>query len=275
MPGTGKLTCVKNGSSPAIRFVDGPRAPASVPGEVQVWAVDLTGAPEAAPEGVGSEGPASPLSEDERARADRFRFAVHRRRFRASRTALRRILSLYTGVAPADLIFEYGPLGKPELPDRPLHFNLAHAEDLALVAVTPEGPVGVDVEHIRPSPSLPRLARRVLSAAERRRLEALPEADRPWAFYLAWTRKEALIKARGEGVFTGLGRIEVSLTPGEPARLLSLRALPGSRPEDVAHWFLHDLRPAPGFAAAVAVEGAVKRAGEGAVPRARTWRWVG
>jgi 4'-phosphopantetheinyl transferase len=246
-----------------------------------VWAVDLTVDPEA----PGPEGAEAALSQDERARGDRFRRSVHRRRFRASRIALRRLLSLYSGVAPGDLVFEYGPLGKPGLAGRPLQFNLAHTEDLALVAVTREGPVGVDVERIRPSPSLPRLVRRVLSPAERRRLEALPEAQRPGAFYLAWTRKEALIKARGDGVFTGLGRIEVTLTPGEPARVLSFAAAPqrvgeaaaGGRAsgapveEIVDRWFLQDLCPAPGFAAAVAVEVAAG----GAVERVRTWRWSG
>lgn len=255
-----KLVSVNDPSSPAPRFALGPRAPVPVAGEVHVWAVDLT---TWAPTAVGGA-EESVLSDDERARADRFRFSVHRRRFRASRTALRRILSLYTDVAPGDLVFDYGPLGKPALPDRSLDFNLAHAEDLALVAVTREGPVGVDVERIRPSPSLPRLARRVLSTAERRRLQTVSETERPWAFYLAWTRKEALVKARGEGVFSGLGRIEVTLTPGEPARVLAFRDTAG-----VERWFLHDLRPAPGFAAAVAVESSAP----GAVRRVRTWRW--
>lgn len=254
-----KLVSVKDLSSPAILFALGPRAPVSVPGEVHVWAVDLRRVPTA----VGPNAEDSLLSEDERARAERFRLFVHRRRFRASRTALRRILSLYTGVAAGDLVFDYGPLGKPALANRSLHFNLAHAEDLALVAVTREGPVGVDVERIRPSPSLPRLARRVLSRVELRRLRTVSEAERPWAFYLAWTRKEALVKARGEGVFTGLGRIEVTLTPGEPARVLAFRTA------GVERWFLHDLRPAPGFAAAVAVESSAP----GAVRRVRTWRW--
>ena len=252
---------MKDTSPPAVRFPTGPRAPVPLSGEVHVWAADLTAVSTAAAPEDGE----TVLSGDERARAERFRFPVHRCRFRASRTALRHILSLYTGVPPAELVFDYGPLGKPVLTSRALHFNLAHAGDLALVAVTREGPVGVDAERIRRSPSLPRLARRVLSPAERRRWEAVSETERPWAFYLAWTRKEALIKARGEGVFTGLRRIEVTLTPGEPARLLALRE------EPVERWFLHDLRPARGFTAAVAVEGS----GEGAIRRVRTWRWAG
>lgn len=252
---------MKDTTPPAIRFAVGHLAPDSLSGEVHVWAVDLTAEPSAVDGGAGE----SLLSRDERARAERFRLVAHRRRFRASRIALRRILSLYTGVAPGELDFDYGALGKPALANRRLHFNLAHSGELALVAVTRDDPVGVDVERIRPSSSLPRIARRVLSAAERRRLEAVADAERPRAFYLAWTRKEALIKARGAGVFSGLERIEVTLRPGEPARLLALRE------EPVERWFLHDLRPAPGFTAAVAVEASRV----GAIRRVRTWRWAG
>jgi len=226
--------------------------------EIHVWAVDLRG-----------DGPAAglTLSDDERSRAARFVLPVHRRRFRSARHALRSILSRYTSVAPERLVFDYGPHGKPELSDRSVCFNLSHCGDLALVAVTRLGPVGVDVERIRPSPSLSRLARRVLSAQERKCLWELPEARRPEGFFLAWTRKEALVKMLGEGIFSGLRRLEVTLLPGEPARVLGYDD-PNRGPE-ARRWRLHDLQPAPGFAAAVATVGAVPSA-----PRIRTWKWV-
>lgn len=230
--------------------------------EVHVWAVKLG---EEAQHGAGlgeAEGEGL-LAADERARADRFRFPLHRRRFVASRIVLRRILALYTDSAAQDLVFTYGPLGKPDLEGRPFHFNLSHSEDVALVAVTGAGPVGVDVERIRSFSRRRRLARRVLSRAERERLRELPEGERSLAFARAWTRKEALVKARGEGVYNGLERIEVTLGPGDPPRVLGF---PDGRDEP-ERWTLHELRPASGFVAAVAVEGGVARL--------RRWCWSG
>lgn len=203
------------------------------------------------------------LSADERARAERLRFALYRRRFRAARWILRRILSRYLGAEPDALVFQYGPLGKPDLAGRPLRFNLSHTEDLALVAVTASAAVGVDVERIRRPASFDGLVRRVLSKPERHRLEALPEAERPAAFFRVWTRKEAWIKSRGAGVFDGLGRIEVTLGSGEPARLLAC-GLTDRAPGD---WSLYHLDPASGFVGAVAIEGPTLRL--------RTWRWEG
>jgi len=233
--------------------------------EVHVWAVKLEAETQHGA-GLGEAEGAGLLADDERARAERFRFALHRRRFIASRIALRRILALYTDSEPQNLVFSYGPLGKPDLekPDlegRLLHFNLSHSEDLALVAVTGAGPVGVDVERLRSFSRRRRLARRVLSRAERERLQELPEGERSLAFARAWTRKEAVVKARGEGVYEGLERIEVSLGPGEPPRVL---ALSGSEREP-ERWTLHELRPAPGFVGTVAVKG------RGA--RLRRWCW--
>jgi 4'-phosphopantetheinyl transferase len=151
------------------------------------------------------------------------------------------------------LEFCYGPQGKPALAGvwsaSGWHFNLAHSLDLALLAVTRSGPVGVDVERIRPLRDVDQLVSRFFSPRESAAFQALPAEQKPDAFFRLWTRKEAWLKATGEGIAESLGRVEVSFLPGEPARLLSL---PGG-PAALSGWRLHDLDPGPGFIAALAV----------------------
>jgi 4'-phosphopantetheinyl transferase len=96
-----------------------------------------------------------------------------------------------------------------------------------------------------------KLAERFFSAGERAELSALPPAIRPQAFFLGWTRKEAFIKAHGEGLSLPLDHFDVSLTPGEPARLEATRA--GLEAPD--QWSLINLEPAPDYLAALAVRG--------------------
>ncbi len=215
------------------------------PGEVRVWTVPL-------------EGDAKPhrevLDAEERARADRFHFDVHRERYTIAHAALRNILGRLVAEDPAGIRFRMSEYGKPFLPEHAeLHFNLSHSADLALVAATRVGPVGVDVEEIRALDDLMGLARRNFSPAELDALVALPAAERQAAFFSCWTRKEAFVKALGEGLSHPLDAFDVSLRPGEPARVLAVRG------EDAAEdWWLHDLRTRDGFAAAVAVAGSVK-----------------
>ena len=214
------------------------------PGELHVWAVPL----EAAPERLAAL--AARLSPEELARAARFKFEVHRNRYIAGRGALREILGIHLATPPAALGFTYTTQGKPALAGDPaLHFNLAHSDGLALAAVTRAGPVGVDVERIRPVKDAADLVARFFSPRENEMFQQLPPAERPAAFFNLWTRKEALLKATGEGIAGGLNRVEVSFLPGEPARLLAL-AGDGAA---VAEWSLAALSPAPGFVGAVAV----------------------
>jgi 4'-phosphopantetheinyl transferase len=195
---------------------------------------------------------AETLSADERARADRFAFDVHRLRFVAARGRLREVLGRYLGAPPASLRFAYGPHGKPELRDAPgLRFNLSHSGSAALLAVSPDRPVGVDLEEARPLADFESLADRVFSPRERRALDALPPSGRLAAFYLGWTRKEAYLKALGDGLARPLDRFSVSLSPGEPARLLDAFG----DPEEPARWSLLDVTPWPGFAACLAAPG--------------------
>jgi 4'-phosphopantetheinyl transferase len=223
----------------------------AVPGlgrdEVHVWLAGLDVARQ--PDDL------APLSAEERRRAARFHFERDRRRFTAARSCLRRLLGAYLGVSPAAIAFGAGPQGKPHLAGPPaasgLRFNLSHAGDLALIAVTREREVGADVECIRPVADLARLAASCFSPAERAQLLALQPDDRLAAFFRGWTRKEAYLKARGIGLSCAPERVEVSVRADEPARLLGV---PGG-PCEAMRWSLWGLTPAPEAVGAVVVEG--------------------
>jgi 4'-phosphopantetheinyl transferase len=195
------------------------------------------------------------LSPDERERIDRLRAESDRLRATASRGLLRHILAGYAGKPAAELRFTYGPGGKPELQGiasaPPLHFNTAHSGDLLLVAVGRARSLGVDIERIRPIVRWERVARRAFSEEERLHIEALAPDERVAAFITGWTRKEACVKAVGEGVWSAFSRFEVSVTPGEPAAVRSVDGEPAAG----ADWSMFHLEPAPGFVGALAVPG--------------------
>ena len=222
------------------------------PGEVHVWAARL----DPPPERVAAL--RATLAADERARADRFRFEVHRRRFAVGRGLLRELLGAYLGAPPERLAFVYGERGKPDLapatarPGAPLHFNLSHSHELAVLAVTREREIGADVEQLKPMDDLERIAERFFSAPENAALRGLPPAERQRAFFRCWTRKEAYLKAVGVGLAAPLDSFVVTLGPEEPPRMLSLEqdAARGER------WNLWHLEPEEGYLGAVAVEAA-------------------
>lgn len=168
-----------------------------------------------------------------------------------SHGALREILSLYTGIPASALSFDATPHGKPFLPGEDLEFSLSHSGAWALVTVTPLRSIGVDVERIRPVPDLERLAEQFFSKEEVRALQAYQGATRTCAFYHCWTRKEAYIKAVGEGLSIPLDRFSVSVDPNQTdvrlARDKSLR--------EGEAWVLRGFSPGSNYAAAVAVEG--------------------
>jgi 4'-phosphopantetheinyl transferase len=194
------------------------------------------------------------LSADERARADRFHFRRDRDRFVAARGTLRTLVARYLGLGPAELRFAYGPQGKPRLAgddDAELRFNLAHSEGVALLAVTRGRAVGVDVERVRPERATRDVAERFFARAEVTALRAYPPDEWAAAFFACWSRKEAYVKARGEGLSFPLDAFEVSVRPGE--RAVALR-VPGD-PAEARRWSLRELRVGPDHAAAIAVEG--------------------
>jgi 4'-phosphopantetheinyl transferase len=195
------------------------------------------------------------LDDDERSRADRFYFSRDRERFIVARGILRAVLGRYSNRAPESLSFSYSTHGKPALASETgidaIRFNLSHSHGTALYAFTRGREVGVDLEFIRCDLEAEQIAERYFSHSEIETLRALPPSLRKYAFFLCWTRKEAYIKARGEGLSLALDQFDVSLTPGEPAALLSTR----SDSDEALLWSLRNLNPGPGYAAALATEG--------------------
>jgi len=197
------------------------------------------------------------LSEEERRRARRFYREEHRTRYVVAHGALRCILAIYVGERPETLEFITGEHGKPALTasdgaDPPgIQFNLSHSEDLALVAVARGRSVGVDLEKWSEETEHLELAERFFSPVERDALRALAHARELVVpgFFAAWSRKEAYLKASGHGIARGLHHFDVSLAPGEPARIL------GDRLDDGAtgRWAMHALEPAPRYSAALVV----------------------
>ena len=167
------------------------------------------------------------LAPDERARAARFLYEDDRRRYTVARGVLRTLLG------------------------RDLRFNLSHSGGLALHAFAAGREVGVDVERIRPETDVTGVAGHSFSPAEVDALASVPAGRRREAFFNGWTRKEAFIKAHGEGIALGLSRFDVTLRPGEPARLLRF----DDDPAEAARWTLCALEAGDGYKAALAVEG--------------------
>lgn len=217
--------------------------------EVHLWVVPL---------GISAEKSCyfkSILSLDEQERAGRFRKIRDAQRYVAARGSLRSLLGGYLTIEPDRLRFAYGPSGKPRLAGEEtltsIKFSVSHSDDLALFGFARAHKIGVDVERIRPDIDVEDLAARYFSPSELKKLRALPVDQKRVAFYCGWTRKEAYLKAQGKGISFGLDRVEVSLTPGEPAMILKV-----SGDRDVSQrWIVQHLSPAPGYIGAAAVEG--------------------
>lgn len=193
------------------------------------------------------------LSADEEERAGRFHFQRDRRRFTISRGVLRAVIGQYLGRTPRSIRFSYGEQGKPELAlamgASPLQFNVAHSHELALIAVTAGAAIGVDVERVRQLDDAGTIAERYFSPRESMIFRQLPEDEREAAFFNCWTRKEAFIKAIGEGLSFPLADFNVSFVPGEPARLLSIE----NDAAEARQWTMQAMIPLPGYTGAVAV----------------------
>ena len=195
------------------------------------------------------------LSADEIERADRFHLPADKDRFITAHGCLRDILARYHHWDPAQLSFSANDYGKPVLSsvpsERKMDFNLSHSNDFALVAVTSERKVGIDLERVRQGISAQVIARQYFSQSEFSELMALPSEQREIGFFNCWTRKEAYIKAQGLGLSLPLESFDVSLGPNEPVILRATRP----DPQEAARWKLLSLEVSPDYAAALAVEG--------------------
>jgi len=189
------------------------------------------------------------LSRDEHERMARFRFETDRNNFLFYRSMLRVLLASYLGTPPAELCFAYSAHGKPSLaaPSGRLEFNLSHSHGIVLFAFSQGRRVGVDVEYTRRDLNVQEIAGRFFSTAENCALTQC--ADMYDAFFHCWTRKEAFVKARGEGLSCPLDSFDVSVAPEEEVSLTT-------RPDacESQSWQLWSLSSFQGYAAAVAVE---------------------
>ncbi|MDQ6621885.1 MAG: 4'-phosphopantetheinyl transferase superfamily protein [Verrucomicrobiota bacterium] len=202
------------------------------------------------------------LNSEEQARAERFHFERDRRHFMATRGILRSLLAEVSNTSAHELVFERGPHGKPALAvaddeGRALHFNVSHSAGLAMFALTRGREIGVDIEAVArfedEDETLPQLAARILSPRELEIWQALPDQDaRRVGFLRAWTRKEAYIKATGEGLSAGLHTIEVALDAAAPRSFVIINS--EQHAQTNREWIVHDLTAPPGFLAALAVE---------------------
>ena len=195
------------------------------------------------------------LTDDELDRANRFFFEIDRQRFIAARGTLRSILSHYITIFPGDLRFYYNQYGKPflapEFNSYLLKFNLSHSGSMALYAITRNMEIGVDVERVRSDFEYEEIAKRFFSANEVSILRTIPTEKKLEAFYIYWTRKEAYIKAHGEGLSLPLDSFDVSFAPWEPPMLLITKG----EPQYHSLWTLLDLKPGLGCTGALAVKG--------------------
>jgi 4'-phosphopantetheinyl transferase len=230
-----------------------PDRPTLEAGDIHVWRLSLHNAASRA------DGLSQLLAGDEISRAQSFHFPRDHDRFVVVRAVLRILLGMYLRISPLEIAFQYGARGKPALASNHskniLHFNVAHSHELALLAFRQEGEVGVDLEHIRPEVVRERIAEQFFSRQEAATLRALPEDRQPAAFFNCWTRKEAFIKATGEGLSRPLDQFSVSLAPGEPAGLLDIQG----DLQEPSKWLIHQLDGGGDYAAALAVQKPVRQ----------------
>ena len=237
--------------APAQVWKPGPTSPVIWPHETHVWRAKLD-----VPWSWTFD---EALTLDDRARADRFRFESDRRRFCVARASLRLVLGRYLKTKASRLQIDSGEYGKPYFVDEKatqgLRFNLSHSNSLALIAVSRDREVGVDLEYMRAKFVTDEVATHFFSPSELAEFRDVPAHLKTQSFFNCWTRKEAYIKARGEGLYCALDQFDVSVAPHAPAMLLNSRVAPG----EVERWRFQDISPAAGYAATLAVEGEISR----------------
>lgn len=188
------------------------------------------------------------LSADEKKRGERFKITASRNVFVQARAAMRQILARYLNTKPEDLTFSSGKHGKLFLEQKPLQFNLSHSGDIALLAVTRDIDVGVDIERIDPTRAGDAIVRRYFSTRERDAFAVVDE-DRTSAFFRIWTRKEAVIKMLGEGLACPLDSFDIDVDANNP-RLLDFRR---EGIMDKESWQLININARGGYTACIAL----------------------
>ena len=194
------------------------------------------------------------LSAEERRRADRYDFDRDRRRFIVARARLRQLLAVRLMTRPEAVELVYGGHGKPALARRSdgtdWRFSVSHCDEMAVYAFSQGREVGVDIEAIRNVCDADAIVSHFFSRCEQNAYLALDPGEKMLGFFNCWTRKEAFLKALGDGLSLPLDCFDVSLAPGEPARILRVKNTPGCD----SGWCLNSFSFSPGFVAAVVAE---------------------
>jgi|HubBroStandDraft_4_1064222.scaffolds.fasta_scaffold97827_2 4'-phosphopantetheinyl transferase len=217
--------------------------------DVQLWRVDLEAVRDSESRWQRL------LSSDESNRASRFHSQRDRQHFVAVRAILRKILSAYLGTDPAGMRFSYSKKEKPSLDaphkDSGITFNVSHSGGKALLAFARWREIGVDIEQVRRDVDLEAIARRFFSPHEQEQLAAFPPQERADTFFRCWTRKEAYIKATGDGLSLPLSQFDVSLAAGDSSALLA------TRPDasEAQQWLLREVPGGTGYVAALCARG--------------------
>jgi 4'-phosphopantetheinyl transferase len=218
-------------------------------GEVHLWKLEpLTG--------LQPSSWLSLLDAEEQARASRFRFPHLTHSFVADHARQRLLLGHYTQTAPAAIRYQQNNYGKPSFASpetnvvTPVHFNLSHTEGMTLLAVCLDHELGVDVEALRPMDDWEEIAATHFSAAENAELRSFDAADRSHAFFRCWTRKEAFLKASGEGLSKPLDAFSISIARTSDPSFLACEW----NPEETKRWILKSLSLGEGFTGALALQ---------------------
>lgn len=190
------------------------------------------------------------LSGDEQERALRLREGRPRNDFVVTRGTLRVLMACYLGIAPQEVQFGYGTHGKPFLESNSnLSFNVSHTHGLAMMAFVKRRAIGIDVENVSREVEAKRLAERFFTNSEWQALSQLSGQELRAGFFRCWTRKEAYIKAKGDGLALPLSQFDVSIAAADRDALLATRP----DPAETSRWTISDVQTAAGYAAAVAV----------------------
>ncbi|MGD9162336.1 MAG: 4'-phosphopantetheinyl transferase superfamily protein [Desulfobacteraceae bacterium] len=234
-----RLKCIWTSPPPGLKAVNG---------EVHVWCIHLDMS------SMQIQQMEAILSDDELAKAHRFHFDTHRRRYIARHGMLRKVLSKYLYLDPGQIQFNYRPLGKPTLAcfknHTPLCFNLSHSNELALLAITFNRSIGVDIEFKRSNTDLASIAKHYLSPYEYELIKSLSSNHRIDTFFDLWTLKEAYLKATGEGI-GGLEKVEFSMSSYDPPQVIINK----ENTNTSNNWTISQLMPSQGYTAGLAVEG--------------------
>lgn len=216
------------------------------PEEIHIWQVALDQHKELV------DRLAQNLNREELDRANRFVIEKARQRYIVAKSTLRQLLSHYIGFPPEKIDIRLSEKGKPYLINFPLEFNLSHSEDLAIYAFSAYQALGVDIEKKGKKIEVLKLAKRFFSQTEYKELKNLPPDEQQIAFFHIWTRKEAFVKALGQGLTFPLHDFSVSASPREPKLLFSKR-------HDVAAWSLVELKVPAEFVGALVVAGKINK----------------